>query len=633
MPHHGYSGKILHVDLTTGNSKTEPLDASMARDFIGGCGIAERLLCDLAKPGTDPLSPESPTIIAAGPLIGTGVPGASKIEMLTRSPSSADRRETRHFVPRASGGGRWFGVMMKRAGYDLIVITGKAPQPVYLKVIDGSVELCPAGDLWGRKDAYEASDELARRHPESGIICIGRAGENLIPFSFAWVDKISHLGRNAGAAVMGSKLLKAIVVHGTQALRVWDREMVKRLASRAVGEAMATPRFQARHSPTQNVMVAPEWAPYYPPAIFEKTLTGWTGCHSCVFACKDAHEIRDGEFAGGRLESRLLYTMFGPWLELKDYRHAMKLVEVCDRAGLDFLTTITMVRFVTRLRERGILSTKDTDGLDLKMGGIGPILALVDKVVNRAGLGEHMARGWFALGDRVGVDPDTDPDGYQMVKGTTTFFDARVASFGPMAFSEVVNTKPGAELHPFAAMPGTPVADVKRWCRGIGMSPAEVRRAFGASDFNIGRVTKHIEDAECVYWALGTCVTWSSGMPQVYSLDRLAELYGAVTGIETTARQLKRKGESIWNVGRLLNAREGLRREDDRLPGLWANAMTEGKLVDYFGRLMTQTNFENMLDDYYDEHGWDIKTGNPTPKSLARLGLGELSNLVKAAGE
>lgn len=631
MTYYGYAGRLLYVDLTTGRYRTEPLDMAVARDFIGGCGIGERLLCDILQPGTDPLSPANPIIITAGPLVGSGVPGAAKIEMLTKSPASARATEKRHYIPRASGGGRRFGVMLKRAGYDVLIITGRASGPVYLGIADANVEVRPASDLWGRKDGYEANDELSLRHPGSGIICIGKAGENQIPMSFAWVDKISHLGRNGGAAVMGAKNLKAIVVHGTGTVAVKNEDRLPKLAAEAIRQAVATPRFQARRSANRNLMVAPEWAPYYPPAMFEDTLIGRTGCHSCVFACKDVHQVKDGEFAGARLESRLLYAMFGPWLALRDYRHAMKLVEVCDRAGVDFLTTITMLRFITRLKERGVLTTRDTDGLELRMGEIGPFLELVEKMVNRDGIGEAMTRGWSALGERVGVDPDTDPDGYQIIKGTTTFFDARVASFSPMAFSQIVNTKPGAELHPFAAMPGVPLDAIKQWCRGIGMSPAEIERCFSATDLNIGRITRHIEDAECVYWAMGTCVTWSSGVPPVYSLDRLAELYSAVTGIDTTARELKSKGEAIWNIGRLLNAREGLSRRDDRLPGLWAKAITEGKLVDYFGRTMTEADFEKMLDDYYDEHGWDISTGNPTAESLSKLKLGKLSHLLNAA--
>jgi len=637
MQYYGYTGKILYVDLTSGQSRTEPLDMAMAQKFIGGCGIGERLLCDILKPGTDPLSPDNTIIISAGPLIGTGVPGAAKIQMLTKSSASTDKEQRRHFIPRACGGSRRFGVMMKSAGYDQIVITGQARTPVYLKIMDDDVEVCHADDLWGKKDIYEASDELTNRYKESGVIAIGMAGENMIPFSFGWIDKTSHIGRNGGATVMGSKNLKAIVVHGTSGVNVWDREKLKTMAASAVREAMKSPRFQMQRATVTRRGSASEQASYYPLSIYNDTLIGRSGCYGCVFACKALHEIKDGEFAGGRLGSSFHYTTHCSALKLKDYRHAMRLVELCDRAGIDFRTIIGMLRFTTGLYERGVITQKDTDGLELKMGDSKTFLRLVEKIVSREGIGDIMANGWFALGDKFGVDPNTDIDGYQIVKGCSTFFDARSTSLNPVTFAEIVNTKPGAELHPVTIMPNQPIESIKEWCRGIAMSREEMDRTFGKDDFNTGRLTKHVEDAESVYWALGTCVTWSSGVPQIYSLKMLADLYTTVTGIEVTAEELKRKGEGIWNIGRLLNAREGLTREDDVLPGLWAKAIAEPtktspgeiRLKDYFGRPVTQADFEVMLDDYYDEHGWDINKGVPTKSRLIELGLGELTNLLE----
>lgn len=637
MTYYGYAGNILYVDLTSGQIRINPLDIDMAKKFIGGCGIGERLLCDILKPGTDPLSPDNPIIISAGPLIGTGVPGAAKIEMLTKSTASVDKVKPIHFIPRSSGGTRRFGNMMKRAGYDQIVITGRASSPVYLKIVDDDVEICRADDLWGKKDIYESSDELTNRHEGSGVIVIGKAGENMIPFSLCWIDKISHLGRNGGAAVMGSKNLKAIVVKGTRGVNIWDRDKLKIIATTAIREAMKSPFIQMLRATTARKNPIPQPDSYYPPTISADTFIGRSGCHGCVFACKASHEIKDGEFAGGTLGSSFHYTNQCSVLEIKDYRHSMRLVELCDRAGIDFRTIIGMLRFITGLYERGAITQKDTDGLEVKKGDSKTYLRLLEKIINRDGIGDTMASGWFALGDRFGVDPDKDIDGYQMVKGCSTFFDARSTSLNPVTFAEIVNTKPGAELHPVTIMPNQPIESIKEWCQGIAMSQEEMDRTFGKNDFNTGRLTKHAEDAECVYWALGTCVTWSSGTPQIYTLKKLAELYTAVTGIEVSAEELKRDGERIWNVGKLLSTREGLTRSNDQLPGLWANTIAEparilpdeNYLKDYFGQPVTYADFEAMLDDYYDEHGWDIRKGVPTKDRLIELGLGELSNMLE----
>jgi len=636
MQYYGYAGKILYIDLTTGQYRTEPLDMSMAKKFIGGCGIGERLLYDILKPGIDPLSPGNPIIISAGPLIGTGVPGANKIQMLTKSTVTADRARPKYFVPRASGGSRLFGIMMKNAGYDQIVITGQAKKPVYLKILDDDVEICNADDLWGKRDIYETTNELTNRHKGAGVIAIGRAGENMVPFALCWIDHISHIGRNGGAAIMGSKNLKAILIRGTKRVNVWNSQRLKMLTAKAIREAMKTPRYKMRQNIGRAWNLPAEWANLYPYRIFDDTLIGWSGCRGCVFACKDSHEIKDGEFAGGILKSRFWYTLNGRRLGLKDYRHAMKLVEVCNRYGICYLTVTAMIRFITRLHERGLINRNAIDGLEPSAGDINTYLELVEKTVVRDGIGDSIARGWYALADKFGIDPNTDNDGDQIEKGCTVFFDARLSSLNPATFAEIVNTKPGAELHPITIMPNLTIDSIREWCRGLAMSTEEIGRTFVADDFNTGRLTKHIEDGECVYWALGTCTTWSySSSPQVYSLSMLANLYSTVTGIDTTADELKRIGERIWNMGKMLNVREGFTRADDVLPGLWAKAIDEPiktskgdvYLKDYFGRLVTHASFEKMLDDYYDEHGWDIKSGIPTKHKLAELGLEELVNL------
>ena len=629
MSYFGYAGKLLYVDLTNGRTSIEPLDLDMAEKYVGGCGIAERMLCDMVSADTMPLSPENPIIISAGPLIGTGVPGASKIEMHTKSTASASKERTKYYVARSCGGTRYFGNMMKKAGYDHIVVTGNSAKPVYLKIMDDDVEVCDAEYLWGKKDIYETTDELTSRYKGSGVIAIGKAGENLIPYSIGWIDKQSHIGRNGGAAGMGFKNLKAIVIRGTGKVNVLNEEKLKIIVPEFIKEAMNSPRYKMTHPKNTNTTPPPQPSSYYPPNISNETLTGHSGCHNCIFSCKPTHVIKDGEFAGGILGSSFHYSMFGEWIGIEDYRHAMRLVEVCDRAGIDFRTIIGMLRFINRLYERGKITEKDMDGLELQRGNTKAFLKLTDKIINRDGIGDVMANGWFALADRFGVDPDSDEDGYQIIKGTSTFFDAMTYALSPVTFAEIVNTKPGAELHPVTIMPKQPIESVKEWCRGIAMSPEEMDRVFSNDKFNTGRLTKHVEDAESVYWAMGTCVTWSSGVPQIYSLRILAELYTMVTGIEVTAEELKRKGERIWNMGKLLNTREGTDRNDDKLPGQWANAMAEGRLKDYFSRSVTREDFETMLDDYYAEHGWDISKGVPNKSMLIELKLKDLVSMLE----
>ncbi|MBC8457030.1 MAG: aldehyde ferredoxin oxidoreductase, partial [Deltaproteobacteria bacterium] len=216
MEYYGYSGRVLYVDLGTGNIRKEPLDINLVRKFIGGPGVGFKLLFDILKPGIDPLSPENVLVFGTGPLLGTLVPGSSKCYLATKYSIPASKDGKKYFISASMFGGNRFGSMMKNAGYDHIVITGHAERPSYLKVTDKDVEICDASDIWG-KDVYEAGKILKERHQgrtgNCGTWVIGSAGENLVRFALGWTDDWHNAGRFAGA-VAGAKNLKAIITLG-----------------------------------------------------------------------------------------------------------------------------------------------------------------------------------------------------------------------------------------------------------------------------------------------------------------------------------------------------------------------------------------------------------------------------------
>jgi len=219
----GYSGSILYVDLTTGTSHKEELDIELAKTFLGGFGINNRLAFDLIKPGIDPLSPRNPIIIGAGPFVGA-FPGATKIVGTTKLCNG--------FVRTAIGGG---GAMLKYAGYDHLVLTGKAKSPVYLKIFDDDVDLCDANELWGR-DVYESADLLWNKHGrECSSIVIGQAGERLIPIALTFIDKqIGSFGKGGLATIMGSKNLKAVVMRGTKGVKVAEKRKFAKIFDESI---------------------------------------------------------------------------------------------------------------------------------------------------------------------------------------------------------------------------------------------------------------------------------------------------------------------------------------------------------------------------------------------------------------
>jgi len=208
MEYCGYAGNILHVDLTNNKIQKEPLDRDLIEKYMGGWGINFMLAYDLLKPNTDPFSPDNPIILGAGPLVGSSVPGSPKICATTKFslPATPDGR---NYITSAVSGSRRFGKMMKMAGFDHVVITGKAKRPVYIHISDENIEICDAEYLWGNTDIYATTDSLIQKHGKCGVIAIGRAGENLCRFSMAITDKKSTLGRSGFGAVMGSKKLKA----------------------------------------------------------------------------------------------------------------------------------------------------------------------------------------------------------------------------------------------------------------------------------------------------------------------------------------------------------------------------------------------------------------------------------------
>jgi aldehyde:ferredoxin oxidoreductase len=319
-------------------------------------------------------------------------------------------------------------------------------------------------------------------------------------------------------------------------------------------------------------------------------------------------------------------------MELEQYMPIMKIIDMFNRAGICFVTALAMIKFVTALFESGVIDRKQTGGLELKMGDPLSYLGLAKKIASREDIGDVMIKGWHELSARTGVDEGTYENSRGVIKGTSVIPGAENRRLGLM-FATLVNPRGGMHLHPPAYYLNLPMEEFTKWCHGIAMRAEDIDRIFTSEDFDCGRFTSHYEQGEAIYWAMGVCVF---GIMLGYqNVRRLAELYSYATGIQTTPEELKQAGERIWNLYKMLNVREGFTRADDRLPELWKKSLDkpikefvlgELQLTDYFGRQVTQADIERMLDNYYDEHGWDIKTGIPTRRKLAELGLEDIAD-------
>jgi aldehyde:ferredoxin oxidoreductase len=632
----GYMGKFLFIDVGSGRVRREPLDPDAARAFLGGFGLNIKFAYELLPPGVDPLSPQNVIIFGVGPLTGTLAPGSARISVTTKFPLSGT-------IGGGNGGVR-MGALIKLAGYDGIVVSGRAAEPVYLRIADERVDLVSAKGLWG-KDIYEATNELGAKHPGAGVLAIGQAGENQCKFALAMMDRVAATGRGGLGAVMGAKNLKAIVVSGTQDVTVADPKRFMKAVNRYFDRirnyplhpewiAMGMQRtwadvlkrdgfvrpFRGEVVPTSEVDRVCGVSAYL------KFRKGNFACFSCPMADKEILEIKEEGSEGlitytssfsGKLES-LATILDNPTTE-----QLIRCMNATNRYGLDNHDLVGVMDLVIHLYERGIITATETKGLTLKRD-FETAMRLIQWTATREDLGDVMAEGMDAVCRRFGLDPE---DESFSIKGWRTLFDPRVTGMGTMEFEMVVNPRGGH--HTSGGGPayarGSSTEKFASHANRMGAPDEAIHRILDpALGFNAGRFTRYSEDWYAVLNSLGMCVRLQ--MNRFHSIGSLAELYSSATGLETSARELARAGERTWNLLKAWNVREGFTRKDDRFPPRWFEPLeTPGgkklELHHYFGQPLGREGADRMLDDYYDERGWDPKSGNPTRAKLSSLGL------------
>lgn len=644
---HGYAGNILYVDLTSGRVRKEPLDAEMVRNYIGGAGINNRLAYDLIPPDADPLSPQNAIIIGTGPFNGTIIPGSSQVMMVYKSPLN-------NAFPHSNGGG-CFSHFLKSSGYDHLIITGRSEKPVYLKINDEDVEICDASNLWG-KDVFESTDELRRKYEPCSIIPIGQAGENLVNISVTQIDKGGTVGSGGLPAVMGSKKLKAIVaVRGTKGITVADPKRLQKL----VDEILVRVReYHLRDEMMKGgaMTMTSGWVPEgmlarhstvllpYPPNIKEiqaeiyklhKKSRKKIACITCPMSDKDRLDLPErgimtydtAVFAvGAIMTASPAYGHRADSSALDMYAHALRFFDMSNRYGIDRVYGLEgLVDFVVTLYEDGVITKEGTGGMDLDRG-FDTLLRLTKMTAFREGIGDILADGVIRAARRIGRGAEKCVR--NVIKGQFVFADPRLTGLGPMQFEMMVY--PGRSLGVAGAMgapsysPGWPMKELLKQAVRCGVPEEAIKRIFTENSFNVGRLAKHGEDFFNLFNMLGQCHRLY--ISRFYSMDILAELYSAVTGIETTPSELKLASERVWNLWKLLNYRAGFDRKDDEPPEVWFQPLKavdkEYILKDYFGATaLTRQDVDRLLDDYYDEHDWDAKTSCPTDRKLKELKL------------
>lgn len=608
----GYTGNILYVDLTAGTSRLGPVDPELPRRLIGGFGVNSRLAYDLVPHGTDPFSPDNLIIIGAGPFAGTLVPGGAKVLVTTRFPINGA-------YATAAGGG-CFASYMKSAGVDHVVVSGRSARPVVLRIAEGVVKLDDGEGLWGL-DTQETDDALRRDWEPCSIIAMGQAGENLVRNSIAFVDKAGTIGRGGLPAVMGSKNLKAIVVQqGTRPVEIADRRAFHRLVNRLHDRIM---RWPGRQLIQDNGLMP---APPDMAEVHARTRSP-LACMSCPLADKVRVCLQDGPHAGlCAYMPHLSINRFDATTSERAYEQSIRYLDAQNRYGIGGTNFSSLLHTIVDLYREGIITPEDTGGIELR-SDLDTALKLLRMTAYGEGLGKVLADGAAGVIQWLG---EGRSDAVAHIKGHSVVRDPRMGGMGTMEFEQMTAPR-GAHVSAAGSPsydPGRSLADFLRHAQRMGAPEASVRRMEESGIFHPGRYSRFSEDWYALFNSLSLCNR--AQVNRFYHIDTIAALYSALTGLDTAPRDLMLAAERAWTVGKLLNVREGFDRRQDHPPAAWFRPLVrQGErhvITDYEGTTeITPQDVERLLDDYYDERGYDIRSGLPTVEKMAELGLEDMT--------
>lgn len=619
----GYAGRVLHADLTQGTVRAEPLDEGFALHYIGGRGFTSRLQYDLIPPDVDPLGPENVVIVALGALTGTPAPSSGRFTLGGRSPLTG-------ILGDANSGGFWAAVL-KRAGYDLVLIHGQSPHPVYLWIDDGRAELRDAHHLWG-KDTAEVQQTIRDEQGRGvSVASIGAAGENLVHFAGLIVDGEHAAARTGLGAVLGAKRLKAIAVRGTNPVPIHDPDRFKELSDelyevlrtdRRSGEEL--PRYGTTALLDHHTQIGAVNTRNYQTGLFEgkekidgdalnlRYLVRATACYRCPCKCDRYSRVDDGEFAGTEVGGPEYSTLvaFGSGCGNDNLASILKANELCNRYGLDTIDTGGSIAFAMELYQRDILTKAETDGLDLSWGNYRAMLELIERIAFRRGaFGDLLAQGVKGVADEIGHDAER----YAVhVKGMTPApLDARAVKV--YNFRYAVASR-GAD-HLRISAPGAYGLDA----RPIPEAAAKLQHwqcivaipdLMGLCKFPY---SYYAETVERTLWKM---------------LEVVPELYSAATGFDVTGDDLLLAGRRVTNVERAHNTRLGLTAEHDTLPPRFTeDPMPEGPAKGKVYDILAP-----MKKAWYTVQGWNPETGRPRRQTLEEVGLSDIADDLERRG-
>jgi aldehyde:ferredoxin oxidoreductase len=617
---YSYGGTILRVNLTGATIHHHPTEEHLARAFLGGRGLNVKRLWDELPAHTDGLSPKNVLVFGVGPLAGTIFPGGSRFNVTAMSPQTG--------ILGDSNAGGFFGSELRFAGYDQVIIEGRADHPVYLWIEDDMVELRDARELWGQ-DVWGSTLAIQQElgGPDVQVATIGQGAENGVRFAGVFVNLNRPAARTGMGTVMASKNLKAVAVRGTKLIPVADMARFNEIIGRLDEVIYNHPEYEVRcRLGTTKLIRALNAIGGLPTRHFQRgcfehadTVSGEAieelykikskACFACTIPCSRFLVVDDPRFPGLRLEGPEYEPLAGFTARVgnRDLALALKCIDLANRYGIDAITLSEVISWAMECYERGLLSGNEADGLDLTWGNGETILALIHKVAHREGFGDFLADGVKKAAERLGRGSEE----LAMEGKGLEVFQADPRSVKAYGLGNAVASRGADHLRsePWFEFSNDPEDGIRRF--GIPET------AFRLEHKGKGLVVKHFEEMAAVTDSIGVCKNTYNNM-EVLSWDETAELLRAATGWNITGGEVQRIGERIVNLERLFIAREGVTREDDTLPKRFLEEpMPEGSGPSTGSVL----ELEPMLDEYYRARSWDVETGLPTRGKLEELGL------------
>lgn len=611
----GYWQKTLRVNLTTGDIRVEAIDEKDLKAFIGGAGLGAEILRREIPEKIDPLSPENLVIFATGPFQGPSVPGGAKFSVVGISPQTGTYADT-------AAGADW-GPAIKDAGYDIVILEGKSPKPVYLQIIDDDVQIKDAAAIWG-KDTFESIDAIRRETGDDklSVATIGPAGERLVAIACIAVDKHSFAGRCGLGAVMGSKNVKAVAVRGTKTVPVADPDKLKELIKKyqkQIHDTTVENELRAHGTPGLcetaeglGDMPIKYWeqdtwpegakklgAPNYTEQLNAKPLP----CKFCPIGCHRQVSITSPEkyrYEGIGPEYETLGLM-GTNLLIDDPKVVTIGNDIANRMGVDTISVGAMIGFAVGCFEKGWLTTDDTGGFELKWGDADTLLKMTELIGLREGIGELFAAGTLAAAKKI------HPDAVEEVahcKGLD-FPSHDPRSCISLAPTYATGTRGACHFR-------GPCEDVEMggfYLPEVGINEGDVK--FFEKE-NQSLVASKCQDLGVLCNSLVLCLFMIDGGD--WTLTGLTEVFNAITGWDFSVEELMLTGERGFTVQRLNNLRDGYNASNDVMPKKMRKIAKAGF------RAGKEIPFEAMMQEYYALRGWD-SNGAPGGETLKRLSL------------